>query len=169
MNAPSTYFGGRTSMSSDSRRSLIRVRQQSEEKKPPMPIKQTRKRLSVDSKPTLPSIKNQPSSTATTTRRKTIIIKQSISSSESDTSDTETSINTNNTNNKIKKNSKKIISTIKKPPIVTDDKKKTTGTKNSSIDLRSNSAPVRKSRSTTESEDSLKPVIKIPKITYEVL
>jgi hypothetical protein len=33
MNAPNAYFGGRTSMSSDSRRSLVRVRQQSEEKK----------------------------------------------------------------------------------------------------------------------------------------
>ncbi len=31
MNAPSAYFGGRTSMSSDSRRSLIRVRQQQQE------------------------------------------------------------------------------------------------------------------------------------------
>lgn len=31
MNAPSAYFGGRTSMSSDSRRSLIRVRQQQHE------------------------------------------------------------------------------------------------------------------------------------------
>ncbi len=33
MNAPNAYFGGRTSMSCDSRRSLVRVRQQSEEKK----------------------------------------------------------------------------------------------------------------------------------------
>ena len=33
MNTQNAYFGGRTSMSSDSRRSLIRVRQQSEEKK----------------------------------------------------------------------------------------------------------------------------------------
>lgn len=33
MNAPSAYFGGRTSMGSDSRRSLIRVRQQQEEEK----------------------------------------------------------------------------------------------------------------------------------------
>jgi hypothetical protein len=40
MNALSAYCGGRTSMSGDSRRSLIRVRQQSEEKKPSMPIKQ---------------------------------------------------------------------------------------------------------------------------------
>jgi hypothetical protein len=39
MNAPNAYFGGRTSMSSDSRRSLMRVRQQSEEKKS-IPIKQ---------------------------------------------------------------------------------------------------------------------------------
>jgi len=31
MNAPSAYFGGRTSMGSDSRRSLIRVRQQQQE------------------------------------------------------------------------------------------------------------------------------------------
>jgi hypothetical protein len=31
MNAPSAYFGGRTSMSSDSRRSLIRVRQQQQQ------------------------------------------------------------------------------------------------------------------------------------------
>jgi hypothetical protein len=40
MNAPSAYFGGRASMGSDSRRSLIRVRQQSEEKKTSLPIKQ---------------------------------------------------------------------------------------------------------------------------------
>jgi hypothetical protein len=33
MNAPSAYFGGRTSMGSDSRRSLIRVQQQQEEEK----------------------------------------------------------------------------------------------------------------------------------------
>ncbi len=33
INAPNAYFGGRTSMNSDSRRSLVRVRQQSEEKK----------------------------------------------------------------------------------------------------------------------------------------
>ncbi len=32
MNAPSAYFGGRTSLGSDSRRSLIRVRQQSDDK-----------------------------------------------------------------------------------------------------------------------------------------
>ena len=38
MNAPNAYFGGRSSMSSDSRRSLIRVRQQSEEKRA-IPIK----------------------------------------------------------------------------------------------------------------------------------
>ena len=31
MNAPSAYFGGRTSMGSDSRRSLIRVRQQQQQ------------------------------------------------------------------------------------------------------------------------------------------
>ncbi len=39
MNAPNAYFGGRTTMSSDSRRSLIRVRQQSVDKKS-TPIKQ---------------------------------------------------------------------------------------------------------------------------------
>jgi hypothetical protein len=70
----------------------------------------------------------------------------------------------------MKKNSKKMISTIKKPPIIADDKKKTSGTKNSSLtDLRSSSAPVRKSKSTTETENTLKPVIKIPKISYEIL
>ena len=44
MNAPNTYFGGRTSMSADSRRSLVRVRQQSEEKRA-IPIKQQVNRL----------------------------------------------------------------------------------------------------------------------------
>lgn len=39
MNAPNAYFGGRTSMTGDSRRSLVRVRQQSEEKRA-IPIKQ---------------------------------------------------------------------------------------------------------------------------------
>lgn len=39
MNVPNAYFGGRTNMSADSRRSLVRVRQQSEEKRA-MPIKQ---------------------------------------------------------------------------------------------------------------------------------
>ncbi len=34
MNAPNAYLGGRTCLSSDSRRSLLRLRQQSEEKKP---------------------------------------------------------------------------------------------------------------------------------------
>lgn len=33
MNAPNAYLGGRTSMNGDSRRGLIRVRQQSEDKK----------------------------------------------------------------------------------------------------------------------------------------
>lgn len=51
MNAPSAYFGGRTSLGSESRRSLIRVRQQQQEeekasRKPakakpsPAPVKQ---------------------------------------------------------------------------------------------------------------------------------
>jgi hypothetical protein len=52
MNAPSAYFGGRTSMGSDSRRSLIRVRQQQQHeeeknskkinksKQTPAPVKQ---------------------------------------------------------------------------------------------------------------------------------
>ena len=51
MNAPSAYFGGRTSMGSESRRSLIRVRQQQQEeeknakkvakpKTAPAPVKQ---------------------------------------------------------------------------------------------------------------------------------
>lgn len=52
MNAPSAYFGGRTSMGSESRRSLIRVRQQQQQeeeknakkiakpKSAPAPVKQ---------------------------------------------------------------------------------------------------------------------------------
>ena len=51
MNAPSAYLGGRTSMGSESRRSLIRVRQQQQEeeknqkkinksKQSPAPVKQ---------------------------------------------------------------------------------------------------------------------------------
>ena len=47
MNALSAYFGGRTSMGSDSRRSLIRVRQQSEEKKPSLSIKQVYRSISL--------------------------------------------------------------------------------------------------------------------------
>ena len=49
MNAPNAYLGGRTSMSNDSRRSLVRVRQQSEEKKPTMPIKQVERSRSFPS------------------------------------------------------------------------------------------------------------------------
>jgi len=123
-------------------------------KKKSIPIKQqvTRKRLSVDSKQSL--------STTKTPRRKTIILKPSSSTSESDTSDNEIILN----NHKIKKqqttNSKKIISTIKK----SDEKKKSTGTVS-----RSNSAPVKKSKSTTETEHTIKPVIKIAKIPDEFL
>lgn len=38
MNIPSAYFGGRTNINSDSRRSLIRVRHQSKEKPKPKQI-----------------------------------------------------------------------------------------------------------------------------------
>jgi hypothetical protein len=93
--------------------------------------------------------------------------------SELEIADNETILNNNN-NNKIKKqqiiNSKKIISTTKKPPIISDEKKKIIETQNSSlIDSRSRSAPVKKSKSTTDTENTMKPVIKIPKISYEIL
>jgi len=78
MNAPSAYFGGRTNMGSDSRRSLIRVRQQQQEeeknqkkinktKQSPASIKQ-KSRKSNESRPSTDS--KQTSSTKKKTHTK---------------------------------------------------------------------------------------------------
>ncbi|CAF1095607.1 unnamed protein product [Rotaria sordida] len=197
MNITSAYFGGRTSMNNDSRRSLIRVRQQSEEKKKSKqistPIKQqSRKTQSIDSKQILSS---SSSSTTTTinSRRKTIILNKtksstilSSSTSESETSDDERTISSLLNTKKFTKqkliNSKQIRSTIQKTSLISNEKKKIIQTKHVSSSSSSSSlsdSPKKheqlisisnkKPKSIIDSENDMKPVIKIPKISVEIL
>ncbi|CAF0962139.1 unnamed protein product [Adineta ricciae] len=113
MNAPSAYFGGRTSMGSDSRRSLIRARQQQQHeeeknqkktaksKQSPASVKQRSRKsnesqASVDSKATSTAKKSIPKSPITPNRKgpnkskPSNVISSSSSESESE-SETETS------------------------------------------------------------------------------
>lgn len=124
MSGPNAYLGGRTSLS----RSLLRLRQQSDEKKSSSNQSHSRKRLSIDSKQ------------STTTRRKPIRIQSVLTSSDSDSSDNES--------------------------ISNDKSRKTSKIRHS---IRSRSAPVKKTKSISETEETMKPVIKIPKLSYEVL
>ncbi|CAF4772415.1 unnamed protein product, partial [Rotaria sp. Silwood1] len=188
MNIPSAYFGGRTSMNNDPRRSLIRVRRQSEEKPKSKPIstpikQQSRKRQSIDSKPT-PSSSLNP-------RRKTIILNKaksstilSSSTSDSETSDDEKTISSSLNAKQIKKqkifHSKQIHSTIQKSSLISNEKKTPTETKHSSSssstlsDLhkkneRLTSTSNKKTKPTADSDSDMKPVIKIAKISDEML
>ncbi|UJR21352.1 hypothetical protein I4U23_024445 [Adineta vaga] len=173
ITAPSAYFGGRTSLSSDSRRSLIRVRQLSDEKNKSkynltLNKRQSSKRQSVDSKPILTSIKP---------RRKRLVINKtrssnvlSSSTSDSDTSDNETTnSSTFSNNNKIKK--QPINSPLKKSIFRSDEKKQIIDHKNlsSSGNPTQKSTSMKKISATNDTENDMKPVIKIAKISDEIL
>ncbi|CAF3683799.1 unnamed protein product [Rotaria sp. Silwood1] len=143
MNAPSAYFGGRTSLGSDSRRSLIRVRQQQQHeeeknqkkitkaKQSPASVKQ-RSRKSNESRPSTDSKQISSSSTKKSTLKSSStsvrkgpnkikppnILSSSTSESESE-SDSETSDNeSNHSSSSIynKNKTKSISSTTQKKP-----------------------------------------------------
>ncbi|CAF2874955.1 unnamed protein product [Rotaria sp. Silwood2] len=143
MNAPSAYLGGRTSLGSDSRRSLIRVRQQQQEeeknqkkitksKPSPASVKQrSRKsnesRPSTDSKQTSLSTKKSALKSSTTSTRKgpnkikpanilSSSTSESESESESETSDNESNHSSTSVYNKTKP--KPISSTAQKKPTI---------------------------------------------------
>ncbi|CAF4041600.1 unnamed protein product, partial [Adineta steineri] len=170
MNVPSAYFGSRNSLSSDSRRSLVRLRQQSDDKNKskqvlPFNKRQSSKTQSVESKPTLSSTKNG---------RKAIIINKtqssninSLSTSESEASDNETTISSSSSSsntNRLKK--QQIINSKKKSSINSDEKKKIF--KNKTLQQKHESS-VKRLKSTGHTENDMKPIIKIPKISYEIL
>ncbi|CAF3958747.1 unnamed protein product, partial [Rotaria magnacalcarata] len=179
MTMPSAYYNSRASTNNDSRRSLLRVRQQSEEKhKTKQPF---RKRQSTDSKPILSSTKIQP----TSSRRKTIILNKaklsailSSSTSDSETSENEITSSSSSTNRRHKKPT--IHSPIYKSTIISNEKKKLTKIIPSSLSSpslcdsqkkreKSNSATNKKTKSTTDMEHDMKPVIKIAKISPDIL
>jgi len=88
------------------------------------------------------SIDTKPlTTTTTTTRRKPIRIQSVLSSSDSDSSDNESTI----VNEKLPKSAK---------------------TRHS---IRSQSAPIKKSKSISETEETMRPIIKIPKLSYDIL
>ncbi|CAF0794084.1 unnamed protein product [Rotaria sordida] len=142
MNAPSAYFGGRTSLGSESRRSLIRVRQQQQEeeknqkkttksKPSPASVKQ-RSRKSSESRPSTDSKQTSSSSTkkstsksSTTSARKgpnkikpANILSSSTSESESE-SESETSADESN------HSSSSVYNKTKTKPISSTTQKKT--------------------------------------------
>ncbi|CAF0937807.1 unnamed protein product [Adineta steineri] len=170
MNVPSAYFGSRNSLSSDSRRSLVRLRQQSDDKNKskqvlPFNKRQSSKTQSVESKPTLSSTKNG---------RKAIIINKtrssninSLSTSESEVSDNETTISSSSSSsntNRLKK--QQIINSKKKSSVNPDEKKKIF--KNKTLQQKHESS-IKRLKSTGHTENDMKPIIKIPKISYEIL
>ncbi|CAM4954534.1 unnamed protein product [Rotaria socialis] len=179
MTMPNAFYNSRASTNNDSRRSLIRVRQQSEEKhKTKQPF---RKRQSIDSKPILSSTKIQP----TNSSRKSIILNKaklsaifSSSTSDSETSDDEITSSSSSTNKRQKKPT--IHSSIYKSIAISNEKKKLTKTISSSVSSpslcdsqknreKSNSATSKRTKSTTDTENDMKPVIKIAKIPPDIL
>ncbi|CAF0723859.1 unnamed protein product [Adineta ricciae] len=164
MTAPNAYFGGRTSLSSDSRRSLIRVRQLSDEKtkskyNSTSNKRQFSKRQSIDSKPTLtpgkPRRKNLPIGK---TRSSNVV---SSSTSDSETSDDETTnSSTVSSNNRIKKQANN--SPVKKFTPSSEEKKQP---KNQTQKVTTGKKP----KSTNDADNDMTPVIKIAKISEELL
>ncbi|CAF3470262.1 unnamed protein product [Rotaria socialis] len=140
MNAPSAYFGGRTSLGSDSRRSLIRVRQQQHEeeknqkkitktKPSPAAVKQrSRKsdesRPSTDTKPVPPPTKKSAPKPSAIPVRKGPNKMKSANILSSSTSESESESDSDSSDNESNHSSSSAYNKTKAKPIATTQQKK---------------------------------------------